>query len=141
MTFDKALIRENLIELKNIITELQKYKDVKEEEFMNNLSLRWIVERGLLAGINLILDIGNHILASYKIYPETYEDVLKEMYKNKIVSEGIYQKIKGMGSFRNILVHEYIKLDPRKVFNNFHIFLEVSPLLIEEILNYLEEFQ
>lgn len=139
MTFDKALIRESLIELRNIITELQKYKDVKEEDFVNNLSIRWAVERGLLAGINIILDMGNHILASFGVYPETYEDVLKDMYLNKIISEEVYRKIKGMGSFRNILAHEYIKINPNKVFYNFHLFLKIAPLLIEEFLNFLEK--
>ncbi len=78
MTFDKNLIKENLIELNNIYGELLKYKDIEEEEFINNLSIRWTLERGLLAGINIILDIGNHILASqYKIYPNTYEGYIK----------------------------------------------------------------
>jgi uncharacterized protein YutE (UPF0331/DUF86 family) len=104
MTFDKNLIKENLIELNNIYTELLKYKDIKEEEMINNLSIRWIIERGILAGISIILDIGNHILASqYRIYPDTYEDVLKEMFSKGIISQEIYTKIKGMGSFRNIL--------------------------------------
>ncbi len=48
MTFDRNLIIENLLELKNIRTEFQKYKDIKEEDFSNNLSLRWTIERGLL---------------------------------------------------------------------------------------------
>ncbi|MCX7845546.1 MAG: DUF86 domain-containing protein [Dictyoglomaceae bacterium] len=140
MTFDKDLIRENLIELRNVTTELEKYRDIKEEDFTNNLSLRWIIERGLLAGINIILDVGNHILASlYQIYPKTYEYVLKEMYLNKIISEELYQKIKGMGSFRNVLVNEYIKLDPRKVFCNFHLFLEIISMFIEEILKLLDK--
>jgi len=115
MTFDKNLIKENLIELNNIYTELLKYKDIKEEEMINNLSIKWIIERGILAGISRILDIGNHILASqYRIYPDTYEDVLKEMFSKGIISQEIYTKIKGMGSFRNILAHEYIKIDPKK---------------------------
>ena len=135
MTFDKNLIKENLIELNNIYGELLKYKDIKEEEFINNLSIRWTIERGLLAGINIILDIGNHILASqYKIYPNTYEDILKEIFGKGIISQEVYSKIKGMGSFRNILVHEYIKIDPKKVYKNYKSFLEIIPEISKEIL-------
>jgi uncharacterized protein YutE (UPF0331/DUF86 family) len=135
MTFDKNLIKENLIELNNIYTELLKYKDIKEEEMINNLSIRWIIERGILAGISIILDIGNHILASqYRIYPDTYEDVLKEMFSKGIISQEIYSKIKGMGSFRNILDHEYIKIDPKKVYQNYKKFLETIPEISKELL-------
>jgi len=135
MTFDKNLIKENLIELNNIYTELLKYKDIKEEEMINNLSIRWIIERGILAGISIILDIGNHILASqYRIYPDTYEDVLKEMFSKGIISQEIYSKIKGMGSFRNILTHEYIKIDPKKVYQNYKKFLEIIPEISKELL-------
>jgi uncharacterized protein YutE (UPF0331/DUF86 family) len=135
MTFDKNLIKENLIELNNIYTELLKYKDIKEEEMINNLSIRWIIERGILAGISIILDIGNHILASqYRIYPDTYEDVLKEMFSKGIISQEIYSKIKGMGSFRNILAHEYIKIDPKKVYQNYKKFLEIIPEISKELL-------
>jgi len=135
MTFDKNLIKENLIELNNIYGELLKYKDIEEEEFINNLSIRWTLERGLLAGINIILDIGNHILASqYKIYPNTYEDILKEIFGKGIISQEVYSKIKGMGSFRNILVHEYIKIDPKKVYKNYKSFLEIIPEISKETL-------
>ncbi len=139
MTFDKNLVKENLIELNNIYRELLKYKDVKEEDFVNNITTRWIIERGLLAGINLILDIGNHVLASeYNIYPATYEDILKELFLKGILSQEVYLRIKCMGSFRNILAHEYIKIDPRKVYENYQRFLEILPEVLKEFLELIK---
>ncbi len=138
MEFDINLIRENLIELTGVIDELRKYREITEEDLKENLSLRWTIERGLLAGINIIFDIANHILASkYKYYPSTYEDSLKELYLRGVFSKELYSKIKGIGSFRNILAHEYIKIDPSKIYENFHLFLEVSPLIIREISAYI----
>ncbi|HOP95687.1 MAG TPA: DUF86 domain-containing protein [Dictyoglomaceae bacterium] len=134
MTFDKSLIQENIIEFTKVISELEKYKDIPEEEFKQNLSIRWTIERGLLAGINIILDIANHILASkYKYYPSTYEEALKELQLRGVISKELYAKMKGMGSFRNVLAHEYIKIDPSKVYENYKKFLEFCPLFIEEI--------
>jgi len=140
MTFDKNLVRETLIELNNIYRELLKYKDIKEEDFVNNITIRWIIERGVLAGINLILDIGNHVLASeYNIYPATYEDILKELFLKGILSQEVYLKIKGMGSFRNILAHGYIKIDPQKVYQNYQRFLEILPEIMREFLELIKE--
>ena len=61
-------------------------------------------------------------------------DVLKEMFSKGIISQEIYTKIKGMGSFKNILTHEYIKIDPKKVYQNYKKFLEIIPEISKELL-------
>lgn len=37
-----------------------------------------------------------------------------------------------------MLVHEYVRIDPRRVYGNFHLFLEVLPSLIKEFTNFVE---
>lgn len=62
------------------------------EDFIDNLSLPWTIERGLLAGINIILDIGNHLLgALYKICPKTYGEVIKELYLKNNFRDQLFQ--------------------------------------------------
>uniref|UniRef100_A0A7C3RJR4 DUF86 domain-containing protein n=1 Tax=Dictyoglomus thermophilum TaxID=14 RepID=A0A7C3RJR4_DICTH len=62
------------------------------------------------------------------------KDILKEIFGKGIISQEVYSKIKGMGSFRNILVHEYIKIDPKKVYKNYKSFLEIIPEISKETL-------
>lgn len=71
-----------------------------------DLALQWIVERGLIAAAALILDIADYMLAEkYSLYPNTYEESLLALKEQQIISNILYQQIKGLGGFRNILVH------------------------------------
>ena len=61
----------------------------------------------------MILEIGDHILSGhFGCYAETYENILYMLFENNVISENLYQGIKGLGSLRNILVHHYIGIDP-----------------------------
>lgn len=139
MNLNLESIKERLMELDRVTAELKKYKTISAEELSENLSLRWTIERGLIAGISIILDITLHILSSkFSVYPSTYEEGIRELYRNRVISESLYLKLKGIGSFRNILVHEYIKIDPKKVFTNFLKFLEISSDFTREIILFIE---
>ncbi len=132
-------IEERLKELGEILQELGKYRDIPWEKFQANLSQRWIIERGLIAAASVIFDIADHILAGhFGLYADTYEESLESMRDKEVLSEGLYRQIKGLGGFRNILIHRYLGIDPREVFEHFHKGLEVFPLFAQEILNWLD---
>lgn len=46
--------------------------------------------------------------------------------------------MKGLGGFRNILIHRYLGIDPVEVFENFQKSLEVFPEFAQEILLWLD---
>jgi uncharacterized protein YutE (UPF0331/DUF86 family) len=76
----------------------------------------WAVERGLQLGAEILLDIGAHILvAQYGVSPQDHEDVLEQLFQQGILSEELRARLKGLGGFRNLLVHDYLRLDPDKV--------------------------
>jgi len=35
---------------------------------------------------------------------------------NNLISHDLFQQLDGMSAFRNLLVHDYLRLDPKKVF-------------------------
>ncbi|MEM3580565.1 MAG: HepT-like ribonuclease domain-containing protein [Candidatus Bathyarchaeia archaeon] len=81
--------------------------------------------------------VADHILASkYRIYPETYEDSLRMMYQKGVISEALYKKLKGLGGFRNVLVHEYLSIDLEEVYKNknYKESLQVFTEFAKEIL-------
>jgi uncharacterized protein YutE (UPF0331/DUF86 family) len=49
--------------LDRYLSQLRKHQGVTAEKLDNDLDKAWIVERGLQLSIQLVLDIGNHILA------------------------------------------------------------------------------
>ncbi|MDI6751728.1 MAG: DUF86 domain-containing protein [bacterium] len=137
LKYDSVLNRAK--ELDTILCELDKYRSKTEEEIEASLSLRWIIERGLIAASEMIFDIADHILSgSFGLYPDTYEDSLKSLKENSVISEDLYEKIKGLGGFRNILIHEYIGIDASEVYKNFIAAFEVFPSFSKEIQDWLK---
>ena len=95
MVFKKDIVIERLKELDTIVEELKKYKKISLEEIEKSLSKRWIIERGLIAGANVIFDISDYILSSkFSIYPDTYEETLLGLYEKGIISENYTGKSK-----------------------------------------------
>jgi uncharacterized protein YutE (UPF0331/DUF86 family) len=139
MILRREAVEERVKKLDEILQELSKYRDAPWKEFQASLSQRWIVERGLIAAASMIFDIADHILAGhFGCYSETYEESLQRLAEKGVLSEKLYEQIKGLGGFRNILIHGYVDIDPREVFDNFHKGLHVFPRFAHQILKWLD---
>jgi uncharacterized protein YutE (UPF0331/DUF86 family) len=140
MVFRRAIIEARLKELDTVVAQLNRYRDLEPDIMKQDLEKRWVIERGLEAGAQLILDIADHLLSShFGYYSETYEDTLKGLLEKNVISEELYHQIKGLGSLRNILIHQYIQVDLDIVFNSFCKSLKVFPLFANEIIRWMEE--
>jgi uncharacterized protein YutE (UPF0331/DUF86 family) len=114
-------IRAKLLKLEEVVSELKDLHRLGEETFRNSRAQMWSVERGLQLGAEILLDIGTHILsAQYGISPADYKDILEQLGQQGILSKDLRKRLKGLAGFRNILVHDYIRLDPEKVLEAFH---------------------
>lgn len=104
---------------------MNRYRNISFEEFEKDLSLIWIVEKGLEILIQNLLDIGANLLASeIKNDWEDYSDVILKLGKHGIIPKEFSDQIKGMAGLKNILVHEYMKIDLKKLFDYLNFRLE-----------------
>ncbi|MBS4021073.1 MAG: DUF86 domain-containing protein [Dethiobacter sp.] len=107
----KDLVLQKLKDLDRYLGQLRKHKGANARELEEDLEKLWIIERGLQICIQIVLDIGNHILAEKGLSVDSYKDILQELGKQNIIPQEFVQKISGMAGLRNILVHEYAKVD------------------------------
>jgi uncharacterized protein YutE (UPF0331/DUF86 family) len=110
---------------------LQTLKIVQKNDlptFKKDPFLHGAAERYLHLSIECLLDIGNHIIADrgYR-KPETYGEIFQILSENEVISEQLFRHLDGMAAFRNVLVHDYLKLDLDKVYQ-----------VIKERLKYFE---
>ncbi len=124
-----ATITRKLQELERYIQQLQKFQSYRYDEIESDLEKIWAIERGLQISVQIIIDIGNHILASIgENQIEDYTDVLSKLGKCNILPSEFAERIKGMAGFRNILVHRYAEVDLKRVYdvlqNRLHDFVE-----------------
>ncbi len=140
MVIKRDSITTRLKELDVVLQELARYRNLSASDIQSNLPQRWVIERGLIAAASLILDIANHILtAHFGDYPTTYEESLAGLVSKGVISDQLYQKLRGLGSFRNILVHLYQEIDPQQVWERHQKGLTAFPLFAQEILSWIEE--
>jgi uncharacterized protein YutE (UPF0331/DUF86 family) len=131
------IIEQHIQNMEEALTELGKYGDISFEEFQRDLSLRWIVEKGLEILIQNLLDIGAHLLASeIKNDWEDYGEVILKLGKHRVIPEVFSDKIKGMAGLRNILIHEYMKIDLDRLFDYLKHRLEDFVMFIKYIREY-----
>lgn len=139
MVLRREAVEKRLKELDEILQELGKYRGVGLEALRREVGQRWILERGLIAAATIIFDVADHILAGhFGVYPETYEESLGTLRDRAVISEELYREIKGLGGFRNILVHRYLDINPDEVFESFQQGLVVFPAFAREILAWLD---
>lgn len=116
MVLREEAIRRTLLEIDTVAAELDKYRNVLEDDLRQDLSLRWTVERGLLAGLTLLFNVADHVLAAaFHRYPEKYEESLSDLAACGVISAELRQAMTGAGGFRNVLVHEYVEVDLAEV--------------------------
>ena len=132
-------ITERLKYLDTVLQELSKYQTIKLDVFYKDLSQQWIIERGLIAAAAVIFDIADHILSGhFAYYANSYQDSLLVLQEKEVISNNLYQALKGLGGFRNILVHRYLDIDPQETFEGFQKALIQFPLFAQEILEWLD---
>jgi uncharacterized protein YutE (UPF0331/DUF86 family) len=131
------IIEQHIQNMEEALTELGKYRNISFEDFQRDLSLRWVVEKGLEILIQNLLDMGAHLLASQiKNDWEDYGEIILKLGKHRVIPEVFSDKIKGMAGLRNILIHEYMKIDLDKLFDYLKVRLEDFVLFIKYIRAY-----
>ena len=116
MTIREEFVLQALAELRRTAQELEQYRETTAILLSSNLSLRWTVEHGLLAGLTLIFQIADHILThAFERTASTYERLVIERRACDVISEGLAEQLRGAGGFRNVLVHEYLQVDLNEI--------------------------
>lgn len=117
---DELFTLHRLGELDRYVTELSKLQTYSLDDLTTDMAKAWAVSHGLQLAIQAVLDIGNHILAGQGVHAVDYADVIDKLGETGILPAGFARKIRGMAGLRNIIVHEYTRLDMQKL----HWFLQ-----------------
>jgi len=137
MVVDKFSIEEKLRKLMETIGFLEEYRKVPKEDFIKDHTINGAVRHYLVLGIEIIVDIGNHLLSEvFQVKTTEYAEIIERLGEVKIVPEDFARKNVDMARFRNLLIHEYIKIDLEKVYQN----LQKAPDIFREFAKAYQEF-
>lgn len=131
MVYSKESVLKRIEKLKEYRSDLQDLGGISYEQFERDKKSRYIIERILFLIAESILDTLDHILSSkHSIVSDSYEDIITNASRRGIIDGALYEKIKGLGGFRNVLAHEYITISGDEVYKNY---LKVKDVLDDVI--------
>lgn len=136
---DKKIIDVRLKKLDHAVSRLKRIQQISKDEYVNNQDYQDIAERNFQVAIQTCIDIANYIIAGQNLsVPDEQENVFIVLGKDGVLSEELVKRIKGMVSFRNILVHNYLYTDPNQVYDILQNQLSDFNSFAQAIVNYLE---
>lgn len=137
MILRREVVQDRLQYLRTIIRRLDEIREVPRQEFLDSYQRQWVVERGLQLAVQVILDIGTHILSGhFNVHPRDHEDVFRLLARHGVLPEDLERRLRGMGSFRNILVHAYLEIDVEIVYG----LLRGDSLAFRDFANVIDEW-
>lgn len=127
----QEVITKRLQKLDEYISILRKLKRYSYEEFIADPEHYGSVERFLQLALETIADIGNHIISDLELgVVNWHRDIPAILREKGHITPQMEEKWIRMIGFRNILVHDYLDIDRRAVYdvlqNNLDDFEEIK---------------
>lgn len=113
---DRDLILRKLADLDQYLTQVSEYRGVSVEEYRRDWKTQRIVERTLQMAIEVCVDIANHVIADRGLrVPATYAEAFEVLGEARLLDPAERDAMIRMMGFRNVVVHEYARVDPEIV--------------------------
>lgn len=137
MSIDKKSTKEKIKKLEEAVKFLKEYKKLSKEDFLVDFTVNAAAMHYMVLGIEIIVDVGNHLLNEiYHVRGEEYKEIIKLLGDYEIIPEEFAKENIGMAKFRNLIIHQYGKVDMKKVYQN----LQKAPEIFGKFAKYFMEF-
>jgi len=130
----KERIDEKIEELEKYLGEFQQIDIPEFEEYQNDFKIKAICERYFEKIIEVIIPISLFLIRLRKFdSPEDEDHIFLILSKNRIISEDLAKRLKDAKDMRNIIVHNYPRVEDiivytavtEEIFKDAQDFLEV----------------
>jgi len=107
-----AVIETKISHIQKYLKLLERYKKFSQQDLEQNPDLKGAVERYLYLATQATLDLGEALIA-YQDFrrPGTYTDVFYILDEEEFISKELSEKLVNMSKFRNVIAHDYEKVD------------------------------
>lgn len=108
----EALIGEKLSKLREYLAYLRQLGEISPEAFSSDFRSRGAAERYLHLSIESVIDIGSEIISCLQLRrPGRYADIPEILAEAGIIPEELSSEVARMIGFRNLLVHDYARIN------------------------------
>ena len=123
------MLKEKIKRLEENLVILEEFrKNTPLDNLLRDKIKQWALKYGILECIQEIIDISCALVSSNNLgNPKNYRECVEILIKNGYISEELGKRLISMVGLRNLLVHEYIKIDLSRLYeflNNLNDFRE-----------------
>lgn len=112
------VIKQRLNQLSTSLNKIERFKDLSLEEFLQDDIIQDVIEYNLFIAINMMIDIATHIVVDNNIgNPETLGEAFNILNREKYLSDDETKTYRNMVGLRNVLSHEYLKIDKKIIYD------------------------
>lgn len=109
---DAHALSSRLSALENYLVELEAFRSVSEQKFVEEPALHHLAERYLHLACECVLDAAQHLISDKGFrQPENYREVMEVLGEEGVLEPALAERLQDWMSFRNVLVHLYLKID------------------------------
>lgn len=110
---DRDLLLRKLADLEVYLSQLSEYRGLSVEEYRGDWKTQRIVERTLQIAIEACVDIASHVIADRALrVPATYAETFEVLGDARLLEPELRDAMVRMAKCRNVIVHEYTRVDP-----------------------------
>lgn len=136
---DHEVVESKLRFLQEYLTDLAEYEDFSLNDYRIKKKDQRFVERTLHLACESCIDIAAHIISRKGLRePKDNKDLFVILFENSIISEQAHNTMIKMARFRNIIVHDYARIDPEIVLGILKRDVDDLKHFAQEIIHYLK---
>lgn len=118
---NRAIIENKISAIKKYLKIISGYKKYAQKEIEADLNLRGAVERYLYLAVQATIELAEATVAYKKLRkPQTMAESFEILQEEKIIGSDLAQKLIKMVGFRNIIAHDYEKINYAIVYDVLH---------------------
>ena len=136
---EREVIESKLRFLKEYLVDLKEYESISIKAYRTSKKDQRFVERTLHLACECCLDTSAHIVSrmGYR-EPRDNKDLFNILFENQVISEPVCTAMVKMSKFRNIVVHDYARIDPEIVIGILKKNLTDFKLFAREVIQFTE---
>ena len=136
---DREVIESKLRFLREYLNDLEDYESISLRDYKTSKKDQRFVERTLHLACECCLDIAAHIISRVGLRePADNKDLFVILFENSIISESTHRAMMKMAKFRNIIVHDYARIEPEIVIGILKKDIEDFKQFAQQIIRYMD---
>ncbi|TFG27520.1 DUF86 domain-containing protein [Candidatus Thorarchaeota archaeon] len=139
MAVDPLIVKVRLDIILERVTRIKQIETMTEEQYLKDELLQGAIERNLQIIAQAIIDICTHLVAhNHWGSPKSYAGAVTIVANHQVIDSALADRLIHLVKLRNVLVHLYLKIDEKIVYQSARSIITDAKLFTDSILEFVD---